>query len=218
MQYLGTNEIGFDKQALGFPSVKTCQAIVYETGSALYGFHDALGQSAAFPAKCSAFAQFVQEVSINHKWLAICVIGVITREQRFKMNQVDEWKAQLFEVAEHLDFQGEIWGARLQERVGDDDSAYIRFDRLDHTSGVKPPCQISFKTWSKMDLGDEFKNDDWRRRALKKDPSYNPSTMEEFYALPQITVPAPEPNRPVLRKGRLDEGKLNVLTELVRFR
>lgn len=62
MQYLGTNEIGFDPDVLGFPSVKTCQAIVYETATGLYGLHDALGNPAAFPAKCSAFAQFVQEL------------------------------------------------------------------------------------------------------------------------------------------------------------
>jgi hypothetical protein len=218
MQYLGTNEIGFDRQALGFPSVKTCQAIVYESGSGLYGLHDALGNPAALPAKCSAFAQFVQEVSINHKWLAICIIGVITQEQRFKLDQVDDWKAQLFEVAKYLNFQGDIWGARLQERIRDDDPAYIRFDRLDHTSGVQPPCKVSFKTWSKMDLGDESKNDDWRRLALKKDPTYVPTTMEEAYGHPQLTVPAPEPNRPVQRKGRLDEDRLNMVTKFVRFR
>jgi hypothetical protein len=218
MQYLGTNEVGFDRNALGFPSVKTCQAIVYETASGLYGFHDALTNPATFTAKCAAFQQFVQEVSINHKWLAICIIGVITREQRFKLAQVDNWKAQLLEVASHLNFQGDIWGARLQERVGDDDSAYIRFDRLDHTSMAKPPCKVSFKTWSKMDLGDETPNDDWRRRALKKDPSYVPTTMEEMHASPQLTVPAPEPNRPVLRRGQLDEGRLNVVTDFTRFR
>jgi hypothetical protein len=43
VQYLGTNEIGFDPDVLGFPSVKTCQAIVYETATGLYGLHDALG-------------------------------------------------------------------------------------------------------------------------------------------------------------------------------
>lgn len=106
----------------------------------------------------------------------------------------------------------------MQERVGDDDSAYIRFDRLDYTGTVKPPCKVSFKAWSKMDLGDESPNDDWRRHALKRDPSYVRTTMEEMNAQPQLTVRAPEPNRPVLRKGRLDEGRLNVVTDFIRFR
>jgi hypothetical protein len=218
MQYLGTNELGFDAYELGFPSVKTCQAIVYQTKIGLFGLHDALGNIAAFPQKCSAFAAYVQETAMDHANYAECVIGVITREHRFGKASNADWTAQLLQVAAALGFGGDIWGARLESHVGSTDSAYIRFDRRSGGSASAPPCKVSYKRWSKMELGTAAANDDRFRRALKKDPNYRPTTYAEADAHPQFSVPAPEPNKPVNRQGRTDEGGLNLVTSFQKFR
>jgi hypothetical protein len=69
-----------------------------------------------------------------------------------------------------------------------------------------------------MEFGDERENDDRFRRALKKDPTFKPTTQQEFYAHPQFAGKASEPDYPVFRQGRTDEGNLNLVKNFVKFR
>ena len=214
MKYLATNEIGFDAASLGFPSVKTCQAIVYETTVGLFGFHDALSNATIFTRRCDSFRQFVQGYAINHATQSRSIIGVITREQRFykTTESVAAWKAQLVEVATVLGFTGDIWGVRLEEHVGKDDSTYMRFD-------VAPVrCKVSYKRWKKMDFEDRDLPKDVTTHALLKPVSFE--GMLSFDDRPFARTEPTERNRPVVRRGKTTEGNLNVVQDkdFVKFR
>jgi hypothetical protein len=152
MMYLNENYCGYDSDALGFPSIKGCQAIVYQTTQALYGFHDykvSPGFSTQEEVDNLRFAQFalhVQNLNIAHGTNAVALYGVILRGEQYGEDTQgrDEWQATLLRVATRLGFQGSVFGVRLGKHVGPVDSVYVRFDR-------KPTyCKIRYKTMSKM--------------------------------------------------------------------
>lgn len=218
MQYLGTNEIGYDRTALGFTSVKTCQAIVYQTAQALIGFHDAFCNDVQFGLKLGHFAQYAQERSIRHKWHARSLIGVINSDQRFKANQVDDWKRQLFAVAAALSFDGEVWGARVTDHLAHDDSMYVRFDvATDEPSGPRH-CRVSYKTWNKMEWGATEANNDAMRTFIAYDPAFVARTTDELNTRPYALRTPRDDNRPVHRKGQTGEGNLRPVMTFQRFR
>jgi hypothetical protein len=215
MQYIGTNEVAFDNLALGFPSVMTCQAITYKTTFGLFGFHDALTASLAFSRKCQSFAQFVQNIAMNHSNLGQCLIGVINREERFTKSQGDNWAEQLLEVSQHLGFNGPIYGARIDSHIGSHEPAYIRFDAA---QGATPPCTVRYKRWSKMEFDGTPAKDFSQLHSLLRPAAVPYASERERDDRPMQLMPATESNRPVRRKGKTDEGKLHPLTEFVQFR
>ena len=216
MQYIGTNEVGFDAVALGFPSVMTCQAITYKTSFGLYGFHDALTNDMVFTRKCEAFAQFAQNIAMTHPDHGECLIGVINREERFTKDRDVDWATQLLEVAQHLRFEGPIFGARLDGHLGRRDSAYIRFDAAPDSS---PPCHVSYKRWSKMEFDSKTKLKDYSQLHALLRPVSNVYTTEfEKNNRPMALMPTTEDNRPVQRIGQTDEGTLNQVTKFIQFR
>jgi hypothetical protein len=58
MIYLGTNEIGNDLDVLGFPEIHSCQAIICQTKSRLYGWHDSSGNVDLLKGKADLFRQY----------------------------------------------------------------------------------------------------------------------------------------------------------------
>ncbi|WP_174502031.1 hypothetical protein [Acidiphilium sp. C61] len=206
MKYLGTNEVGFDRFNLGFPSVKTCQAIVYQTSFGLFGFHDALTNKVPFTRKCEAFRTFVQNLSVPHTEFAECLIGVITSTERFTLNDRAGWATQLFEVARHLAFKGAIYGVRLTKHIANNDSAYIRYDYEPKRS------KISYKTWGKMDFDNVDLDKDATFHALLRPQNVLVTTVAERDNRAFDAIEPTERNRSVHRRGRTDEGNLNVVT------
>lgn len=224
MKFLNTKEIGFDHNSIGFPSVKTCQAIVYQTSIGLFGYHDSYGTAQAFPLKCDTMRQFVQSVSINHSDHAVCLIGAITSYERFKKGQDDAWGAELLQVATALGFTGDVWGVRVDSHVQKDDSAYIRVDTV---GGTMQRATVSYKTWSKMDYDTSAKLDKdpaqfgmLAPRPLTNDMVRGMNFTEMQQAKDQspydMTMP-PLDSYGVKRRGKGDEGTLNSATKFVKF-
>jgi len=217
MIYISTNELGFDQYSLGFPSVRTCQAIVYRTDFGLFGFHDAYGEVRTFKAKCKTFNQFVQNLSQNHETQAQALICVIHRTTRFNTDTAGDqseetWKNQVSMVADALTYKGPIWGARLMKHTDKTDgSAYIRFDIRDNGA---PPCRVRFKRWSKMEFNDAIIPADQSVHAQLGMDQKGAKTVEEIkWTLNDVV----QPHKAVRRKGRDDEGGMNEVTSFVRL-
>jgi hypothetical protein len=216
MMYINENHCGYDSDALGFPSINACQAIVYQTTQALYGFHDykvGAGFSTQEEVDNMRFAQFalyVQNQNIVHGGNAVALYGVILRGLQYRENKQgqSEWEATLLRLATNLGFQGSVRGVRLDKHVGTTDSVYIRFDR-------KPTeCKIRYKTMSKMDSDTssplDVQPDDLK--FIERDKSDKTLVNPPFIlSNPRLSV------YPVKRKkgsgGKLesDEGKLRTV-------
>lgn len=150
MIYVGNNHVGFDREALGFPSVLGCQAVVYQTRAGLFGFHDMKGGGGVDvdPAKAKAYAQWVQATSINFQSQALCLWGVINQTHQYGSDQqgMAAWKTMLVGVAKAIKFKGPIRGVRLTRHLDPTDSVYIRYDV------VGTGCRIRFRRWRKMEF------------------------------------------------------------------
>lgn len=223
IRYLGTNEVGLSKTALGFPSVKTCQAIVYQTDTHLYGFHDALASNAVFTKKAEAFRDFVQAHALNHQGQGRCIIGVITAGERFGENKQGkaDWSHQLVEVAGLLGFTGAIWGARVKEFINKGDSSYFRFD---FGRDRAKRCMLSYQTWSKMEFSGTVLPKNASKHALLKPRYLQYASPEEMYRerdnRPFDRIAPTEDIHPVQMRGLTGEGVMIVVedNEFIRLR
>lgn len=218
MRFLDTNQVGFDPHALGFPSVQSCQAIVYQTDIGLFGFHAASSGIQSHAKKAQAFAQYVQHRSIAHAppagaTLGICVIGVITRFERFgdKQGTSANWGGELDAIATSLGFTGPVYGAQVMSHVGKNESIYVRFDWK-----ANARCTVRFKRWSKMEY---YQNGvavtDPERRNLAIDPNFIATPMNPAPDWVDVQPGTQEQN--VHRLGRTDEGSLNKITSFKKF-
>jgi len=218
MRYLGNNHIGFDSTALGFPSIKGCQAIVYQTSQGLYGFHDmkAWGGKPVDEAKSKTFALFVQGLNIPHEEHAVCLYGVINQTEQYGSDDkgIKDWKGMLLLVTKALKFKGPIYGYRVTEHITKGESVYVRFDKED------TKCRISYKRWSKMDYDEssQLELDPKHqqvvyRKSEKKKPEYG--TKNPYEDLFPIIRKPKEDNSPTV-----GEGNLHVVAEtnLIQFR
>lgn len=218
MRFLDTNQIGFDPQALGFPSVGSCQAIVYQTDIGLFGFHASSSGLQAHTNKAQTFAQYVQHRSITHAPPAgaihgVCVIGVITHFQRFgdKQGTTANWGNELDAIATSLAFNGPIYGAQVTGHVDKNDSIYVRFDWQ-----ANARCTVRYKRWSKMEY---YQNGvavtDPERRNLAIDPTFvaTPANPTPTW----VDVQPGTQEQDVHRLGRTDEGSLHKITSFKRL-
>ncbi len=218
MRFLDTNQIGFDPQTLGFPSVGSCQAIVYQTDIGLFGFHASSSPLASHTSKAQAFAQYVQSRSIVHApptgtTHGICVIGVITRFERFgdKQGTADNWGDELDAIATGLAFMGPVYGAQVMSHVDKNESIYVRFDWQ-----ANARCEVRFKRWSKMEY---YQNGaavtDPERRNLAVDPTFAATPLNPTPTFVNVQPGTQEQN--VHRLGRTDEGSLHKITSFKKF-
>lgn len=173
MIYVGNNHVGFDREALGFPSVLGCQAVVLQTRAGLFGFHDMKGGGGddVDPAKAAAYAQWVQNVSMNFKGQALGLWGVINQTHQYGSDQhgMTAWTTMLVGVAKALKFKGPIRGVRLTRHLDPSDSVYIRYDAVGAT------CVIRFRRWRKMEFdkaAGALPLDSRVQQALGKDSVY----------------------------------------------
>lgn len=218
MRFLDTNQIGFDPHALGFPSVLSCQAIVYQTDIGLFGYHASSSNLASHTNKAQAFAQYVQSRSIVHAPPAgatngVCVIGVITRFERFgdKQGTSDNWGDELDAIATSLGFTGPVYGAQVTGHVAKNDSIYVRFDWK-----ANARCDVRYKRWSKMEY---YQNGvavtDPERRNLAVDPTAVVTPLNPTPTYMDVQPGTQEQN--VHRKTRADEGSLHKITGFKKF-
>ena len=213
MRFLDTNQIGFDAQALGFPSVKSCQALVYQTDVGLFGFHASSSSLPVHRKKCDAFAQFVQNRSLVHapptgNARGKCVIGVITRYERFgdKQGTKDNWGDELIAFADSLGFTGHVYGIQVDSHVDKNESIYVRFDWSHYFR-----CNVRYKRWTKMEYyqaGVDVTNPE--RRNLAPDPNSVATPMHPHRDWTDTQPGTDEQN--VHRIAKTGEGNLHTIS------
>lgn len=155
MHYLPENNCGFDPSSLGFPSIKGCQAICYQTTRGLYGFHDYKAGGAFYDNDDDAVTKSKKKLQAFASWVAsqsqigetgVAIYGVINRTHQYTSDTAgnQEWGNVLRDLANSLGFGGSVKGARVSSHVKPDDSIYVVYD----TTGGS--MKIGFKRWSKM--------------------------------------------------------------------
>lgn len=147
MLQLFNNQMGFRNDVLGFPSVDSCNAIVYQTAQGLCGLHNYGGDSPfQFAARASAFTAFVQQCNIGHTSHGKHLYSVVNKRYdpnvpSYKSDWINEMKA----FAQSLKFRGSVHLIKLQKHL-DGGPVYIQYMR--NPGGED--CSIGYKMYSKM--------------------------------------------------------------------
>jgi hypothetical protein len=135
MQYLLEHEYGYDTDAIGFPSISGCHAIVYQTTGGLFGFHNAGGSAEdTWATRAQGFAGFVQKHLGNGSGLQLYGCSFVGDNRRgYTMGKVmKHWKEELKEVAAVLGYKGKIRGYDLAATgIEDPASAYVEYQAAD---------------------------------------------------------------------------------------
>jgi hypothetical protein len=143
MLRLKENEAGFDPNALGFPGVKACHAIVYETTKGLFGLHNFGGAGIdQVEPKTRAFASFVNESDILHGEPVRIYSGLNSTHR----GGHESWRLEMLAFVPVLRFKGEVVKIVLTKHLGKQDNVYIEFNREPGSF-----CSIRYKRWSKME-------------------------------------------------------------------
>ena len=146
MKFMGEHEMAFDGQALGFPSIQGCHAIVYQTSQGIYGYHNYGGSAtAAFSVRAARFRHFLQQLgALNTPAYRLYGVSFVGNNQRgYAMNDVKgQWKQELTEFANALNYTGKISGYDLYKTFqGANDCAYVEF-RANHHK-----CDLYVRQW-----------------------------------------------------------------------
>lgn len=167
MHIVPENQMAYDATALGFPSILGCQAICLQTSRGLYGFHDlktsektlniggSLTAQQAGDAKLTEFANWVNG-KLRQNETVTALYGVINRGEQYIPSPSGnaDWKSVLLGLANALNFNGPVYGARINshvEKKGAERSVYVQFDQA---GGV---VSVGYKRWSKMGVDDSSK-------------------------------------------------------------
>lgn len=152
MLHLYNNQVGYDRTALGFPSVMGCNAIVYQTPQAIFGLHNYGGtEKSSLVPRADAFRRYVQSTNIAHEGTGKHLYSVIHGEHRYydKDKYNAEWEDELKAIAQALKHRGPIHLVRVVKHISAStvkDGLYIQFN----INKVLGGCSISYKRWSKM--------------------------------------------------------------------
>ena len=119
MIYLLERQVGFgDSEGIGFPSIKGCLAVAYQTTSGIFGFHNA-GNSASekFALRSKKWRDWVF-THPNGKDPGVALYGVsfVRRNLRgysLSKSAVSFWKEEMKHFAHQLNFTGPIFGSDL---------------------------------------------------------------------------------------------------------
>lgn len=132
MKFLLEHQMAFDQEALGFPSIQGCHAIVYQTALGLYGFHVA-GNSAddRWQIQAELFARFIRPLAGRHhlnQGYRLYGSSFVGNNQRgYSGDPRAKWAAELTTYATALHFGGRISGYDLHKTLGDGASAYLEY-------------------------------------------------------------------------------------------
>ncbi|WP_330924495.1 hypothetical protein [Candidatus Sororendozoicomonas aggregata] len=109
-----------------------CHAIVYQTNSGIYGFHNSGGSSPSdFLNRAKLFSEFVNEHNGENK-ISHRLYGVTFVKNNQRGYPVDNsktyWKKELLVFADQLNFKGKISGYDLYDKFSSkNESAYVEF-------------------------------------------------------------------------------------------
>lgn len=131
MIYLDSRFCGYDLNAMGFPSVETCMAVVLETKDWLVGWHamntgSLLGDAAAFGAYVTKMGDStpVRLYGVTH----------LSRKASMKM-----LKQEMEDIADRMNYRGKVSCFHMPERRGSQQDLVL-FNR--RGSGVK--CEVRY--------------------------------------------------------------------------
>jgi hypothetical protein len=146
MEQLREHEFGFATDAIGFPSIQACRAIVYQNGNGLFGYHNLGGSSPSqWATRAGYFADYVtrhpQGVGVG---INLFVITFVTNLSGY-FDSLKEWKGEAKAFADALHFTGSRFGFNLSAlyKTG---SAYVELRRAAGT------CTIHTKAWNDADI------------------------------------------------------------------
>lgn len=159
MLYLMEHEVGFDPMALAFPSINGCMAIVYQTETGLYGYHNA-GGTGEQKERARRFAEFVKQYNpgpsrhlygttfrrANRGYTpGLKTLGIDPSKpqgrKQFNTDRFSEWISEMKEFADKLNYKGPISGVDL-DKVGLPSSALVEYRRNHHS------CDIFCGDWA----------------------------------------------------------------------
>jgi hypothetical protein len=146
MKFLLENEMSFSPVMLGFPSIQGCHAIVYQTRSGLYGYHNAGGsRDEDFPIRAGLFRQFVSNVgALGETGTRLYGVTFVSNNQRgYSGVPKERWLMELKAFATALGYGGRISGYDLSDSLGATDSAYVEY----RVNGEK--CDVFVRRWNR---------------------------------------------------------------------
>lgn len=146
MKYLMESDMAFDLTGLGFPSVKGCLALVYQTTRGLYGAHWTQCNQENQGYNAELFRDFVR-THAGGSPTATRLYGVTFVSERYANNKYSEWRTEMGIFAEKLGFTGRTSGYDLTKSFpGGNRSAYVEYN----PSGDK--CNVYIREWGAKEM------------------------------------------------------------------
>lgn len=124
--YLAEDEVGFDANKIGFPTLGSCMGLAVQNGAGLYGFHIPPGHN----ERSTAFADLYAGQPAN------LLISCARWNARYDgaVNTFLSWLAEVQEIAGLIGYSGQVMGFNLStllggnaQRLADGESAYCEF-------------------------------------------------------------------------------------------
>ena len=142
--YLDENQLGDDRNCIGFPNLMSCMALVVMTDRNLYGAHLALPgeqSDAVVPALADLIAAHHAPADMK------ALYGCCDRKARYQgsMNKKRAWKAEMRRHAQQLNFNGNIYGF-CTSIVSPYNGTYVEY----FPDYIQNKCRVYYKRNEKM--------------------------------------------------------------------
>jgi hypothetical protein len=152
MIYLLERQFGFDAEAIAFPSIGGCHAVVYLTSTGLYGFHNfgGSGDQQTFDARAAVFKNYAKDVASTHAGTGKALYSVCSRgkvNSRGYPNKNQSWMEEMTAYATAFGFKGPYAGYDLDKVAGwtASTSAFV----VVRKSG--DACTVGVSMWTRPD-------------------------------------------------------------------
>lgn len=147
--WIGTNQVGWDTQSIGFHSVNGCTALVVSTDDWVAGWHVGGGAGGDYMMsgqsktgfQGAAFLTYLKQINPN-PWPAVGLPGGNVSVWNLHLGQGD-WATTLQDFANLLGYHGPANGLDLRPKVGTDSCDFV-------VTKVGNDCQIEYKRTAKM--------------------------------------------------------------------
>jgi hypothetical protein len=174
---LGEYEFGFSTTRIGFPSISACRAILYQSSSGLFGFHQATGYAPnKIDRDAAKFADFVSHHGAGPgRGLKLYVGAKIGEGSTYAMGMpgLQEFTAEIRAIKDALHFQGPVLAYDLSHNRRGNQGVYVEFVRRGEA------CDVFINDWV-----------DHHNPAHKGPPIGNPGDhMHSRPGAPGFTVP-----------------------------
>ena len=146
--YLAEDQVGFDANKIGFPTLGGCMGIAVQNSVGLYGFHNPPGHN----QRSTEFAKLYTGQPAD---LLITCARWSTRYAALA-NPFLQWLSEMKEIAELIKYSGPVMGFDLSSllggktrNIGSNESAYCEFV-LDADGALSIGCSLTSNTTATM--------------------------------------------------------------------